>query len=94
MAKILIVGHPNSGYQTIEHLLHASGMEQALPSKRERMSPLEIDAALLKAHQEAPGAKALLLGDKIANRQLPVGTVWHGLAMDLFLGNIDQSLWG
>ena len=58
------------------------------------MSPLEIDAALLKAHQEAPGAKALLLGDKIANRQLPVGTVWHGLAMDLFLGNIDQSLWG
>lgn len=94
MAKILIVGHSDSDFQTIEKLLHAGGMEPALPSKREQMSPVEIDAALLKANPEMPGAKALLLGDKIANRQIAVNTVWQGLAMDLFLGNIDQPLWG
>ncbi|UOO81739.1 hypothetical protein LVJ83_12605 [Uruburuella testudinis] len=94
MAKILVVGHPDSDYQIIETLLHEVGMRPALPSKREKMSPLEIDAALLKATPNTSTNQSLQASNKITNRQLTVNAVWHGLAMDLFLGNIDQSLWG
>ena len=92
MTKIIVVGHEFSNYQIIEKLLHTCGMASALPSKRESMSAIEIDAALSKVNIGVPNQKALSDGHVL--RQLQVSPIWNGLAMDLFLGNINQSLWG
>lgn len=92
MNKILIVGHPLSGYQEVERLLRACGMAPALPSRRDGFLPEQISATLAKAHN-APALRRL--GDGNAElRQLTPGPVWHGMALDLMLGNIDQPLWG
>ena len=88
MAKVLIVGHPSSNYQTIEKLLHSYGMLPALPSKQTNMSASEIDATLIKSiNKEVSSYPAVPV-------QLTIGSIWDSLAMDLFLGNIDQTLWG
>jgi len=94
MNKILIVGHPLSGYQEVERLLRACGMAPALPSRRDGFLPEQISATLAKAHN-APALQRLGDGDGNAElRQLTPGPVWHGMALDLMLGNIDQPLWG
>lgn len=94
MNKILIVGHPLSGYQEVERLLRACGMAPALPSRRDGFLPEQISATLAKAHN-APALQRLGNGDGNAElRQLTPGPVWHGMALDLMLGNIDQPLWG
>ena len=88
MAKVLIVGHPASNYQTIEKLLYSYGMLPALPSKQTNMSASEIDATLIKSiNKEVSSYPAVPV-------QLTIGSIWDSLAMDLFLGNIDQTLWG
>ena len=88
MAKVLIVGHPSSNYQTIEKLLHSYGMLPALPSKQTNMAASEIDATLIKSiNKEVSSYPAVPV-------QLTIGSIWDSLAMDLFLGNIDQTLWG
>lgn len=92
MNKILIVGHPLSGYQEVERLLRACGMSPALPSRRDGFLPEQISATLAKAHN-APALQRLGNGDAEL-RQLTPGPVWHGMALDLMLGNIDQPLWG
>lgn len=92
MNKILIVGHPLSGYQEVERLLRACGMAPALPSRRDGFLPEQISATLAKAHN-APALQRLGEG-QAELRQLTPGPVWHGMALDLMLGNIDQPLWG
>ncbi len=91
MDKILIVGHPHSGHDTIERMLAAAGMAPARPSRREGLRPDEISSALCRANTrallEAPDADGAL-------RQLEIGPVWQGLALDLLLANIDQPVWG
>ena len=85
MAKVLIVGHPSSNYQTIEKLLHSYGMLPALPSKQTNMAASEIDATLIKSiNKEVSSYPAVPV-------QLTIGSIWDSLAMDLFLGNIDQT---
>ncbi len=91
MNKILIVGHPLSGYQEVESLLTACGMSTALPSRREGFMPAQISATLCKAHRASPN---LLLGSGDAIHQIDAGPVWHGMALDLMLGNLDQEIWG
>jgi hypothetical protein len=91
MDKILIVGHPQSGHDTIEHLLAAAGMAPARPSRREGLRPDEISSALCRANTRA------LLDDRDGNgafQQLDIGPIWQGLALDLLLANLDQSVWG
>ena len=91
MDKILIVGHPQSGHDTIERLMASAGMALARPSRREGLRPDEISSALCRADTrtllEAPDEDGAL-------RQLDIGPVWQGLALDLMLGNIDQPTWG
>lgn len=84
--KILVVGHPLSGYESVTGVLNTAGMNPAKPSKREGMNPEEISATLLKTQQYP-----LVSGNEI--NQLSLSPVWNGLALDLMLGNIDQSLW-
>lgn len=90
MAKILIVGHQHSNYQAVEQLLYSHGMGHALPSKRDGMSPLEIDSLLARS------ARPSLYTPRRyeTEQQLHIEAAWYGLAMDLFLGNIDQPFWG
>lgn len=82
--KILVVGHPLSGYESVATLLDSSGMKRAKPSKREGMLPEQISATLIKAHQNS-SAEGI--------EQIEVSPVWNGLALDLMLGNIDQNSW-
>jgi hypothetical protein len=89
--KIVVVGHPLSGYGAVEALLNSCGVSPALASRRDGFLPTEISATLCKAHR-IPPFHALAPDAEIA--QLGTGPIWHGLALDLLLGNIDQELWG
>jgi hypothetical protein len=91
MNKIAIVGHPTSGYLEVEALLHQCGMQSAQPSRREGLSPQDITATLCKAHK-APPLDTVVEEDEIP--QIQAGPVWHGMALDLMLGNLEQELWG
>lgn len=92
MNKLLIVGHPSSHYEDVEHLLADCGMCAARPSRRESMTPVEIGAAVRKAHSiQPPGAMPT---DNADFSPIRTGPIWHGLALDLMLGNLDQALWG
>jgi hypothetical protein len=91
MNKIILLGHPSAGLAAVESLLQASGMQAALPSKRDGLLPQQITDTLCQAHGCAPLADAMA-EDDLAPQQ--AGTVWHGLALDLLLGNLQQPLWG
>lgn len=89
--KIVVVGHPLSGYHEVENLLNTYGMNPAKPSRRDGFLPSEISAALSKAHK-IPSVAAL--DSAMAIEQTHIGAVWHGMALDLLLGNIDHEFWG
>lgn len=91
MNKIAIVGHPASGYEEVLALLEQSGMAPARPSRREGLLPQDINAALMTAHK-APPVSAVL--DEDGFSPIETGPVWHGMALDLMLGNLDEPLWG
>ncbi len=91
MNKILITGHPQSGYQKVEHLLNSSGMKAAMPSRREGLLPVDIGVALCKAYN-LPSISEIASERDIP--QIDVAPVWHVMALDLLLGNIEQELWG
>jgi len=91
MNKIVIVGHPQSGYQEVENLLNACGMAAAQPSRREGFMPDQISNTLCKVHA-TPQLTELACADHI--QQIEAGPVWHGMALDLMLGNLEQPLWG
>jgi len=88
--KILVTGHPQSGYGSVANVLNSGGMYSANPSRREGMTPSEISDALLQAHQH--GSAGILPGSGEI-RQLDISPVWNGLALDLMLGNIEQKFW-
>lgn len=91
MHKFIIVGHPQSGYRDVEKLLNECGMGAARPSRREGLLPTEISEMLRKAH----GTPALAsLGATKDVEQIGTAPVWHGMATDLMLGNLDQRFWG
>ena len=91
MNKIIVVGHPQSGWERLYELLLDCGMAQALPSRREGFTPQQIGATLLKAHGAVP-VQQLSSADEL--QQIAVAPVWQGLALDLVLANMEQPLWG
>lgn len=91
MNKIVIVGHPASGYRDVEALLLECGMQAPRPSRREGLLPQDITATLCKAHKLAP---IDTVTSEEAFAPVQAGAVWHGMALDLMLGNLDQPLWG
>lgn len=91
MNKIAIVGHPASGYSEVESLLRQCGMGDAHPSRRESLRPEEITETLCRAHGAAELDAATSEDDF---RPIDAGPVWHGMALDLMLANLDQPLWG
>lgn len=93
MHKILIVGHPQAGLTDVERLLHTHGMTPARPSRREGFAPGQISSALDRAHALTP-ATDLRWRESGTQDLVQPGPVWHGMALDLLLGNLDQALWG
>lgn len=91
MNKILIVGHPQSGYEEVEELLNACGMASAQPSRRDGFLPQQISATLCKAHNAGTLQR---IGAASDVQQIEAGPIWHGMALDLMLGNLDQPFWG
>lgn len=91
MNKVLIVGHPQSGYEEVESLLNSCGMASAQPSRRENYLPQQISATLCKAHN-AGTVQRIETGADVT--QVETSPLWHGLALDLMLGNLEQPFWG
>lgn len=91
MNRIVIVGHPASGAEEVLALLKKCGMSEALPSRREGLLPQAVTATLCKAHKLPPVASVT---DEADFAQIKAAPVWHGMALDLMLGNLDQPLWG
>ena len=91
MNKIILLGHPTSGLHQVESLLLASGMQAALPSKRDGLLPGEVVDILCQAHQ------CTAIEDAMTEEEfspVPTGPMWQGLALDLVMGNLQQALWG
>ena len=87
--NILVVAHPSAQAQQVFELLKASGVQEALPSRREQLSPQALTATLLKAH-------GLQWQDGQSPAQiefLQVSSMWQSLVLDLALGNMEQPLW-
>lgn len=92
MEKVIVVGHPGSPYQQVHHLMQQLGLAQARPSRREGLLPHAISAALCQAYDCTPLRDC---DDEGQLRQLEVAPVWHGLALDLLMGNLEQDTpWG
>lgn len=91
MNKIIVVGHPQSGLERVEELLLACGMAQALPSRREGFTPMQISETLVKVHGAVPVQHVRTASEL---QQIAVAPVWQGLALDLMLANMEQPLWG
>lgn len=83
--KLLVVGHSLSGLESITGILESSGIHSAKPSKREGMNPVEITQALLKSDSSLTDGKEV--------GQCTVSPIWNTLALDLYLGNMEQSIW-
>ena len=91
MNKIIVVGHPQSGFEGVEKLLLDCGMAGAKPSRREGFLPAQISETLVKVHGAVPVQH---VSDADQLTQIEVAPVWQGLALDLMLANMEQSLWG
>ena len=91
MKKIIVVGHPQSGYERIGALLQTCGMAPANPSRREGFTPTQISETLLKMHGRVT---VECVRDVRQLSQIQVAPVWRGLALDLMLANMEQPLWG
>ncbi|UBQ40029.1 hypothetical protein [Comamonas thiooxydans] len=91
MNKIIVVGHPQSGFESVEELLLDCGMAEAKPSRREGFVPAQISETLVKVHGAVPVQH---VSDADQLNQIEVAPVWQGLALDLMLANVEQPLWG
>ncbi len=92
MHKLIIVGHQSSNFQNTFKLLQSYGVNEAKPSRREGYTPLEISRIICQAHGIDDISSSSSLAPDFS--QLEVGNVWHGLALDLMLGNMDSKIWG
>lgn len=91
MNKIILLGHSTSGLLEVEALLLSSGMQQALPSKRDNLDPTRVVEMLCQAHH-CPDINEGRTEDDFV--PVKVGPIWNSLALDLMLGNLQQPIWG
>lgn len=89
--KILIVGHESSRYREVERLLTDCGMQPAKPSRREALTPAEVNELLLNGHAPMTLSEEQ---SRVAWQQVRPTPIWNGVALDLMLGNVTQPLWG
>ncbi len=89
--KLMVVGHPLSGYASVEQVLHSCGLKPAATSKTQGLSPTQVSDMLMRAYRVQP-LTALQALENI--KPIIPSPVWQSLALDLLLGNLDQELWG
>ncbi len=87
MKVILSVGGPGSGHGHVFDLLCQAGVATALPSRKLALSPQALQSQLLRSLEIDLGGSGPLT-------QVSVGKLWNEVASDLFLTNIEQSVWG
>ena len=87
MKVILTIGSPQSGYETVAHLLSQAGIAQANASNKANLTPQALQEQLLRSHE-------VDLSSPTALAQVQPGKFWNELATDLFLSNIEQTNWG
>lgn len=87
MKVIVTSGHPLSGFEQVAQNLHTAGVKEALPSRNEGLSPLELQGKIVAAHSSQLGADSPVT-------QLQPGKIWQNLAVDLFMGNQETDIWG
>ena len=89
--KLMVVGHPLSGYASVEQVLHRSGLQAAAASKSQGLSPTQVSDMLLRAYRVQPLNELQALDNF---KPIDPSPVWQTLALDLLLGNLEQELWG
>jgi len=89
--KLMVVGHPLSGYAAVEQVLHGSGLQAAAASKTQGLSPTQVSDMLLRAYRVPPLEATHALE---ALSPINPSPVWQTLALDLLVGNLEQELWG
>ena len=89
--KLMVVGHPLSGYASVEQVLHGSGLQAAAASKSQGLSPTQVSDMLLRAYRVQPLNELQALDNF---KPIAPSPVWQTLALDLLLGNLEQELWG
>ncbi len=90
MNIILTCAFPHPGHELPHQILEAAGLMPARPSRRENMTPAQLHRSILKAHRIDGTHK----GDSSGVRILSPGKLWQDLAVDLFLGNLENETWG
>ncbi len=90
MNVILTCTFPHPGHELPHQILEAAGLMPARPSRRENMTPAQLHRSILKAHRIDGTHKA----DSSGVRVVSPGKLWQDLAVDLFLGNLENEAWG
>lgn len=89
MNKQILLGHPSYGLVDVQAYLKQPGLQAALPSKRDGWLPIDIADILCQAYEY------IAISDAMSEKELAplrAGTVWHGLAQNLLLGNLLHVL--
>ncbi len=87
MKIIVICGHPNSGYEGVHQVLTQAGLGLPKTSRRELISSEDLHEKIFNSY----GVDVKRL-DSIA--PIKMGKIWQYLAIDLFMGNMEQTNWG
>ena len=87
MKVLLICGHTYSELPLTYAALNKAGLGFAKTSKSEKNSLADFYNKIFKAHN-------LDLSKMAINTPISPGKVWQNLAVDFFLGNLDQKYWG
>jgi hypothetical protein len=84
---VVICGHPYSGFQLAYETLTLAGLGRSQLSRHESLSSTELHEKIYKAHDLDPTGLNV-------NAPIRPGKVWQDLAVDLFMGNMEQKNWG
>jgi hypothetical protein len=87
MKVLLICGHPYSELPLAYGLLNKAGLGFPRSSENEINSPADFYNKIFEAHDIDLSKMAIMT-------PISLGKVWENLAVDLFLGNLDQKYWG
>jgi hypothetical protein len=84
MKVVVTSGHPDLPLAALHESLCRSGLADAQPSRRERITPAALEQRLLAAHDVASHEPKATAG-------LIPGRMWMELATDLFLANLESG---
>lgn len=87
MKIVVTCGHPCSGFQLAYEALTQAGLARPQPSRRESLLPAALQEKIFKANDLDPTGLNV-------KTQISPGKVWQDLAVDLFIGNMEQKNWG